>query len=344
MPMKKAIALFLVIMILAGGLLYMRRMEQEDKARMQALYAAVEPLQREREMLQAQRDSLDTEYALQMRDVGTVELVFRELSAGIFTDVYPQMRDRGIVGVLGISTQQYPGFRDKLKVEQYSRLLMDGWGSCFLYEKVGDFQAWYKQMTDWLERDGLPVPTAIFFPDNTYDSSLDETLAACGIRTVIVSAEDGHSNTVTPVGSGIWHTGAMPWNYTGVNSDTEQLARTNGANLVFTISFKNLWDAYESAAFVKVLDNWASMLSPVDGMPETVGSTAAAEEELQKPLLRVLNFEQAYEAHSEAESRNAALALEQAQRKQDLDTQIAELDEQIRGIYDTWGGQGKNGE
>lgn len=344
--MKKAIALFLVIMILAGGLLYMRRMEQEDKARMQALYATVEPLQRERETLQAQRDSLDTDYALQMRDVGTVELVFRELSSSIFTDVYPLMRDRGIVGVLGISTQQYPGFRDKLKVEQYSRLLMDGWGSCFLYEKVGDFQAWYQQMTDWLARDGLPVPTAIFFPDNTYDSSLDETLAACGIRTVIVSAEDGHSATVTPVGSGIWHTGAMPWNYTGVNGDTEQLARTNGANLVFTISFKNLWDAYEADAFGKVLDNWVSMLAPGDALQDAAENTntAAAEQELQKPMLKVLNFEQAYEAHSEAESRNAALAREQMQKKQDLDTQIAALDEQIRGIYDAWGGQGKTGE
>ena len=337
--MKKAIALFLVIMILAGGLLYMRRMEMKDRERMQALYATVEPLQRERETLQAQRDSLDTDYALQMRDAGTVELIFRELSAGIFTDVYPQMRDRGIVGVLGISTQQYPGFRDKLKVEQYSRLLMDGWGSCFLYEKVGDFQAWYKQMTEWLERDGLPVPTAIFFADNSYDSSLDETLAACGIRTVIVGAEDGHSNTVTPVGSGIWYTGAMPWNYTGVNGDTEQLARTDGANLAFTISFKNLWDAYEAAAFGKVLDNWVSMQVSGDPLQAASGNTAAAENELQKPMLKVLNFEQAYEAHSQAESRNAALAMELTQRKQELDSQIAALDEQIRGIYDAWGGQ-----
>ena len=61
-------------------------------------------------------------------------------------------------------------------------------------------------------------------------------------------------------------------------------------------------------------------------------------------MLKVLNFEQAYEAHSEAESRNAALAREQMQKKQDLDTQIAALDEQIRGIYDAWGGQGKTGE
>ena len=342
MPMKKAIALFLVVILLAGGLFYMSRMEQEDKARMRQLYSTVEPLQRERETLSAERENLETDYALQMRDVGTVELLFRELNSSIFTDVYPQMRDRGIVGVLGINTQQYPGFRDKLKVEQYSRLVMDGWGSCFLYETTGDFPAWYEHMVKWLERDGLPVPTAIFFADNTYDSSMDADLIACGITTVIHSAEDGHSATVTPVGSGLWHTGAMPWNYTGVTSDTEQLARTNGANLVFTISFKNLWDAYEATSFSKVLDNWVSMLAMSDALQDAAVNTAVPEEELEKLELKVVNFEQAYEAHREAESRNAALEREQTRRRQELDDQIAALDEEIRQIYDTWG-QGRKG-
>ena len=344
--MKKAIALVLVVLILAGGLLYMRRADQQEKRRMQELYAAVEPLQRQREVLAAERDNLETSYALQMRDPGTVELLFRELDAQIFTDVYPQMRDRGIVGVLGISTHQYPGSRDKLKFEQYSRLLMDGWGSCFIYEKTDDFDSWYAQVAKWLERDGLPVPTAVFFPDNTYDESLDEALIRCGIQTVIHNAEDGHSATVTSLTGELWHTGAMPWNYTGVNSDTELLARTNGANLVFTISFKNLWDAYEADAFSTVLDNWVSMLAPSDALQEAADKTdlnlsGTPEDELLKPQLKVVNLEQAREQHIQAEANNAQLAREQTRRQTDLDKQIADLDAEIRGLYDTWGQNGK---
>ena len=77
--MKKAIALLIVIAILAGGFLYVRNVDQQDKQRMRDLYAEVEPLQRQREALIAERDRLETEYTLQMRDVGTVELLFRQL-------------------------------------------------------------------------------------------------------------------------------------------------------------------------------------------------------------------------------------------------------------------------
>lgn len=347
--MKKAIALVLVILILGGGLLYMRRVDQQDKQRMQELYAAVEPLQRQREALASERENLAVDYALQMRDVGTVELLFRELDEKIFTVVYPQMRDRGFVGILGVSTQQYPGYREKLKTEQYSRLIKDGWGSCFIYEKVGNFEDWYKLMSSRLEHDDLPVPTAIFFPDNSYDSSLDEALINCGIRTVIHNAEDGHSATVTSVDGALWHTGAMPWNYTGVNSDTELLARTNGANLVFTISFKNLWDAYEEAAFSAVLDNWSSKLEADDALQEAAEPTplpqnptlaVSQEEELLKPLLKVVNFEQARQAHEEAEANHDMLVKEQQRREADLDAEIKNLDDQIRALYDQWGHKG----
>ncbi len=348
--MKKAIALILVFVILGGGLIYMRRVDQQDKQRMRELYASVEPLQRQREALAAERDGLEVNYALQMRDVGTVELLFRELDAEIFTNVYPEMRDRGIVGVLGVCTQQYPGYKGKLKIEQFNRLLMDGWGSCFIYEKVGKFEDWYTDISSMLQKDGLPVPTAIFFPDNTYDESLDSALLSCGITTVIHSAEDGHSSTVTTVSDPLWHTGAMPWNYTGVNSDTELLARTSGANLVFTVSFKNLWDAYEEDAFRSVLENWVSLLVPSDALQDAAdsasaqqdpGVSAAQENELLKPQLKVVNFEQAHQIHAEAEANNVMLIEEQEQRKAELDAQIQDLDEQIRALYDEWGQKGE---
>ena len=348
--MKKVIALLLVIALLAGGLYYLRLTDQQDKKRMRELYTAVEPLQREREALIAERDSLAADYAMQMRDAGTIELLFRELNKEIFTDVYPLMRDRGIVGVLGVCTQQYPGFKGKMTIEEYSRLLKDGWGSCFIYEKVGKLEDWLKDLTYLLEHDGLPAPRAIYFPDNTYNDSMEQTLIQCGIETVVHSADDGHSATVTSLKGPIWHTGAMPWNYTGVNSDTDLLARTNGANLVFTVSFKNLWDAYEEDAFVKVLDNWVSMLESDDApqnaaeptsMPQNGSLTADPGSESPLPLLKVLTLEAARQIHAEAEAKNDELTNEQARREAALNKQIDDLDAQIRELYDQWGQSGK---
>ena len=348
--MKRAIALVLVVLLLAGGFLYMRQVDQQDKARMRELYSTVEPLQRQREALAAERDGLELDYALQMRDVGTVEILFRELDKRIFTDAYPLMRDRGITGVLGVCVQQYPETTGKMKLEQYQRLMLDGWGSCYIYENPVDLELWFEQMELLFDRDLLPVPTAIFFPDNSYDSSMDRILLRHGIQTVIHSAEDGHSATVTELNGEIWHTSAMPWNYTGVNSDTALLARTNGANLAFTVGFQNLWDAFERENFEKTLDTLVSMLPVDETLQEAVEPTpvpqdpsliVTPEDELQKPLLKVTTFEQALRDHQDTETNNALLEKELADRKADLDAQINALDVQIRELYDQWGQSGK---
>ena len=124
--MKKAIALILVIGILAGGFLYMRHVDKQDKLRMRELYASVEPLQRQRDSLAAELDSIETEYALLMRDTGTVEVLFRELDSTLFAEVYPLMRERGMTGVLGLSIAEYMGYAKRIDLNQYTRLLMDG--------------------------------------------------------------------------------------------------------------------------------------------------------------------------------------------------------------------------
>ncbi len=352
MTVKKAIALLLVLALLAAGVLYLRKVERADQQNMQDLYTMVEPLQRERDVLVQERDQIAADYALQMRDVGTVELLFREMDNKIFSEVYPLMRDRGITGVLGLSLQEYPGLQNKMTLEQYSRLLMDGWGSCLVYsDGMNDPETWFTTLKNNLEHDKLPMPTAIFFPEGKYDSSMKEMLLNWGIQTVVVPTEDGRSNTVTAPQDGLWFTGAMPWNYTGVNRDTELLAYTNGANLLFTISFNNLWDAYDRDAFVKVLDNWVSMLLEENilqeimenGTPANQGNTQteSAEEQLAKPLLKVTNLETARATHEEAAVKNAQLEREFESHQAELDGKISSLDEQIRSLYDQWGQIGK---
>ena len=347
--MKKAIGLILVVAILAAGVMYLRGVEHADQENMRDLYSVVEPLQREREALVQERDKLEIAYALEMRDIGTVELLFREMDRRIFTEVYPLMRDRGITGVIGLSHEEYPGTTGKLTIEQYNRLLMDGWGSCLLYDrKPKDFESWFASLSRTLEHDKLPMPTAIFMADGCYESEMEEQLINAGIRTVILNTEDGHSATVSPVENReLWYTGAMPWNYTGVSRDTEILARTNGANLVFTISFRNLWDAFDKTAFTAVLDTWAALQPEDDILQEMIEATPTPavkdptlqetpEDQLAKPQLKFVNFEQARSAHESAEAKNAELTRELTARQAEIDEKIAKLDAEIREQYDRW--------
>ena len=349
--MKKAIALILVLGLLAAGVLYLRNVEHADQENMRDLYSVGEPLQREREALLQELDNLEADYALQMRDIATVELLFRELDKKIFTDVYPLMRDQGIVGVLGISHEEYPGLLAKLTLEQFNRLITDGWSTCLLYDRrPSEFESWYNSLERSLEHDKIPMPTAIFFADESYDSSMDLALARSGIRIVIQSTEDGHSAIVNPVGgSRLWFTGAMPWNYTGINRDTEILSRTSGANLVFTLSFKNLWDAFDKATFTQTLETWQSMLPEDDILQEFIEPTPTPsagptgeipEDPLTAPRLRVVTAENALVIHETAEEKNAELEAKLEARQAELEEQIAALDEEIRGYYEQWSQQG----
>ncbi len=354
MTTKKVIALILVVLLLGAGAFYLRKVENADRKNMRDLYSQVEPLQRQREALVAERDKLEFDYALQMRDVGTVQLLIREMDEKVYTEVYPLMRDRGIVGVLGINTRQIPNGYGKLTVDQYNRLLMDGWGTCLVYDKSTGFHYWFTAVSSLMAKENLALPTAIYFPEGSYDSSFDEELIENGIRTVIVPAADGRSSTVTPVDGELWFTGAMPWNYTGVATDTELLARTNGANLTFTMSLNDLWDAYEQGPFTQILDNWVEMLDVDDPLAELVLPTPASdpkgaasspqpEDELLKPLLRSTNYESAREAHLAAQNSNADLQTEFDSRKAQLDEEISALDEEIREIYVRWEEAGKAG-
>ena len=81
-------------------------------------------MQRQREALEAERNELELDYAIQMRDVGTVQLLIRDMDEKIYTEVYPLMRDRGIVGVLGINTRQLPGLYNKLTTDQFNRVCL----------------------------------------------------------------------------------------------------------------------------------------------------------------------------------------------------------------------------
>lgn len=354
MTAKRVIALILVVLLLGAGAFYLRQVEHNDRDNMRDLYSEVEPLQRQREALAAERDGLELDYALQMRDVGTIQLLIEEMDESVYTEIYPLMRDRGIVGVLGINTKELPGLNGRLTIEQYNRLLKDGWGACLVFEKGFGFAGWYNQIVGYLNRQELFVPTAIYFPEGTYNSSLDEKLIENGIRTVILPAENGRSTTVTDMDGELWFTGAMPWNYTGVATDTELLARTNGANLTFTMSLNNLWDAYEKEPFVRILDSWAEMLDIDDPLEQLVQATptpvpaepnaaASPEDELLKPLLKASNYESAWDAHMAARENNADLQAEYENRKAQLDQEIAALDEQIREIYDRWEQSGSIG-
>ena len=338
----RVLAIVLVVVLLAAGALYMRRFDQRDNDRMQALYAEVEPLQRERETLVAQRNQMDSDYALLMRDPATVEILFRELSEDLFSEAYPVMRDHGIVGTVGLSISQFPTRHKQISLEQFNHLIKDGWGTCLVFEPDYTLSSWLNQMEDQVDRLGIARPTAIYFPDNSYNEAMLDVLREHEIHTIILPGETGRVVSVTDLKGEFWFTVAMPWNYTGVNADTDLLSHTDGANLTYTVSFTSLWDAFDKASFTSMLDSWndkLEMVDPIEAANQSGGlysETETTEQKLQKPLIKPTTFDNAKLLHLQAQDTENAQVAEIIAKQQELDARIAALDEEIRAIYDRW--------
>ena len=221
--LKRVVLLILVLAILVAGVWFVRRADRTDTENMRELYTQVEPLQRQKEALQAEKKALESEYEVLMRDPSTVEILFREIDENLYTKVYPLMRDRGITGVIGLNAEKYPGKYGQITKEQYIRLLKDGWGGCLVFERGYTLSNWLEYLEVLFEADELVMPKVIYFPENTYDPEMESVLREKEIKTVLLSAENGRTATISQIGD-IWFADAMPWNYTGINSDIELLS------------------------------------------------------------------------------------------------------------------------
>lgn len=335
--MKRIIALVLVLCVLVAGALYVYQKDKSDQSYMLQMYSQVEPLQQQIDELERQKKVLQQEYEKKKRDPGTIQLLVRELSSDVFDKVYPIMRTHGVTGVLGVSLNSRPvRFGNRaMTVEQYNRLILDGWGTCLIYDGKS-FDGYYSEIERYMSGFGLAMPTAIYFP-NGYDTTLEQSLLDRGITTVIVNAVDGHTNTVTEFGP-LWVTGAMPWNYTGVTSDLDLLAVTEGGNLTFTLSTSDILDQFEAKSFTEMMDKWYVLITDAENDPYITAApknTAKSSDEKAKidPLLVVASYESARATHETAYQTGLMLDWELQTKQGEIDQQIAALTAQIQQIY-----------
>ena len=368
MRIVRIIALILVVAVLYGGWKYMNKLEAEDNARIRQLYAQAEPLEKQKQELTTQRDALPAQYALEFRDYATTQILFPKLDNQIYSSVYPLMRERNMVGVLGISPSTYPDNWNTLTKEQLKALLSDGWGMCMVYESAwNDWNYFFNTVEALCAAYEIPVPTSIYYINNDYKAEDDAILKEHGIKTVIVNASDGRSSTVTDITGDLWFTGAMPWGYTGYDIDLELLGRTDGANLSYTVTLAEQWidpktnkslETKEEKSLTDFLDKVKEYLyfeSPLDSMEQLKPDSSlfinsndkeqlyelylqelTPDQQVLLPRIRETSYEQARAFHLKGLENSKEKQTELDKQLADLDSQIADLDKQLDEIYAQW--------
>ncbi len=368
MRIVKIIALILVVAVLYGGWKYMNKLEAEDNARIAQLYAQAEPLEKQKQELTAQRDALPAQYAMEFRDYATTQVLFPKMDNQIYSGAYPLMRERNIVGTLGISPTTYPDNWNTLTKDQVKALLSDGWGMCMVYESAwNDWNYFFNTVEALCAAYEFPVPTSIYYINNDYKPEDDAILKEHGIKTVIVNASDGRSSTVTDITGDLWFTGAMPWGYTGYDMDLELLGRTDGANLSYTVTLTEQWfdpktnkslETKEEKSLTDFLDKVKEYLyfeSPLDSMEQLKPDSSlfinsndkeqlyelflqelTPDQQVLLPRIRETSYEQARDFHLKGLENSKEKQAELDKQLAELDEQIADLDQQLDEIYAQW--------
>jgi len=119
-------AAIMVTAVLAALLAFFFWTENEEKKEIQAAYEAMQneirPLELEIYGLQQELNGIKEEDDRETRGMGSIVLLFTDLSEGIYTDAYPQMTKYGFKGVLALGEEQAPGEAGCLNEQQFQEL------------------------------------------------------------------------------------------------------------------------------------------------------------------------------------------------------------------------------
>ena len=281
--------LLAVAAVLLAALLVVEIHDREVKRNREELMAQAAPLERQRDALVAQRDQAERAFRDASAVPATEQLLFLEMDPLIYSEVFPLLRERQIVGVLALYPGNLPGDPGRLSRAEFDELVAAGWELCLYCEGTEDFPRWDQEMTELLAEAGIPKPKAVYFSEDAFRRSQAGEILSCGYTVAVHHGESGTPLIAGEAGEELWLPGAHPWNYTGVREQIQEVVRLGGQHC-FTVRFSDGREEYLPNGFLNMLEfvepyrqngtlEFTGLLAARDRHdPEKNGMTAAREE------------------------------------------------------------------
>lgn len=246
--MRKKISLALVVVlavVAAAGLGYLWKSERDASARRQALTLAYERdirvLFDERAGLEAQVAELDAHPPEEDVMLGSLIILFMEPDARIMAGPAEEMAERGMVGMIAVSAEMFPGDEGCLTVAEAQSLIARHWEIVLSLEEPGEAAA----LTARLRESGLPQPMMACIPEET-DADWEAELSGLNLIALIQRGEQPEES------EGLWRVEAKGSYETG---SATKLAEVAGKSLcvAFTVGYRNSYEMYAATNFGNML-------------------------------------------------------------------------------------------
>lgn len=276
-PLIVISAVLLVFILVFSLLGYLKN--KEDRAKQEEFEIKIASLSVEKKRLLNEYEQMLKQYNSEAGVSAVIGLLFIDINEELYDIIYPET---SFPCTVCISPSSLPGDEGNISVEEYNKLLADGWKTSVFWNGEGDLGEYLDECRDAFTKRGLDMPNSMLFWQN-YKSEHDGVIAEYGIVHALHFGGGDYPLFEKEVDTEIWHPGAVAWNdpesqnylgtliasgghyvycmgfFYGSETDTLRAERRVGFNLSntpdrFDYSFSNYFAAYKRM-IAKFTDN-----------------------------------------------------------------------------------------
>ena len=328
----RIIKLGVAILAIVAGLTLLLVMLIHPKDKGYSEYEAkLDKLTLRKQQLLVELDKLGPDMDKRLGNTSYMSLLFTTLDSALYTSAHPVMAEGStdIVGIMALSPNELPDLDGKITKKQFDTLLALNWGTALYWNGEGDLEDYILQMQVLLDEHKIDFPTTMAFKSKTFKLEYDEILLKYGIKNALHGDDAGLPIRVQTEPTGVWHPGYIGWKASG-SSLLKRQVESDGGYALFEISFSQ--------------ENSSTAYFDVSG--ETEGARSESfrkminlfKSSVKSGAVEVLSTEETRAKVEKYYSERSSIEIENAQARQQINAEIAEIERQMTALYHEYNG------
>ena len=231
---------------------------------------------------------------------------------------------------MALSPNELPGQEGNITLDHFRVLLMLDWGTALYWDGEGDLEEYILYMKDEvLPPLGIELPVTMAFKDGVYRLEYDDVLVKYGIVNAIHHNEIDiypHIERTDPTGT-VWHPGSVGWKAGMSATLLKRQIEADGGYAILEISFDNS-TSNTVYSYFEIEGEEANVRA--DSFRTMVNLFKSS---MRSGNVDVLNMENTRKKVEKYYSERTIIELEHAQRRAEINAQLAEIERQMTKLY-----------
>ena len=321
-------AILLTVVAIGLGIFFTVRQKNKENAYSE-YDAQIDKLAYRKQQLLSELDRLGPDMEKQLGNTSYMSFIFTSLDEGLYTSAHPIMAEGStdLVGILALSPNELPDMEGKITKKQFDTLMLLEWGTALYWDGVGDLQEFIITMQSLLDERQIDFPETIIFKNGKYRAEYDQIILSYGIENAIHNGETGLAIRIAGQPEGVWHPGVVGWKAGMSATLLKRSVESEGGYALLEINFNNSPD--NSAYSYFEIEGEGTNVR-IDSFRKMINLFKTS---VQSKNIEILTTEEVRAKVEKYYSELSVIEIEHAQRRKEINDEIAEIDRQMAELY-----------